>query len=38
MRGNINSRIKKYLNELVFHQPRSSGVYVYIDIDAVSQT
>ena len=37
MRGNINSRLKEYLNELIFHRCRSTSVYVYIDIDAVNQ-
>ena len=37
VRGNINSRLKKYLNELIFHRYRSAAVYVYIDIDAVNQ-
>ena len=37
IRGNINSRLKKYLNELIFHRYRSSAVHIYIDIDAVNQ-
>jgi primosomal protein N' (replication factor Y) (superfamily II helicase) len=37
IRGNINSRLKKYLNELIFHRYTSNTVYVYVDIDAVNQ-
>ncbi len=37
IRGIINSRIKKYLNKLIYHQNRNKAVNIYIDIDAVNQ-